>query len=239
MARTKTNKPSGKAIYDELRRQILTLELAPGSALDEFSLADVFGVSRSPVRHAVARLSAEGLVRTVGNRSMVSRLMDYKAFPQYVDALALIQRAITRMAAQRAGDADIQAIRQTNAVYLEALGSGDLRGMTEANKAFHLAIADTAGNEFMTRHYAHLLDEGQRLMHVEFDFVTGELGHQLGDDHEALITAIANHDADAAERAAHEHAVLFRDRFLDYLKQLHAHEIAVEFQTAIEGTDYE
>ncbi len=52
----------GRYIYEELRRQILTLKLKPGVQLDEVSLAAQFGLSRSPVRDALARLVTEGLV---------------------------------------------------------------------------------------------------------------------------------------------------------------------------------
>ena len=55
-------KHGGRFIYEELRKQILTLQLRPGVQLDEVSLAAQFGVSRSPVRDALARLISEGLV---------------------------------------------------------------------------------------------------------------------------------------------------------------------------------
>lgn len=233
------SKPSGQEIYNSLRAQILSLELVPGIALDEFTLADAFGVSRSPIRHAVARLSAEGLVRTVGNRSIVSRLMDYKSFPQYVDALDLVQRALTRLAARRAKKADIEYIREGNANYLSAIKELDLHAMSEANKAFHLAIADVAENIFLRRYYETLLEEGQRLMHVQLDLVVAEHGSTLGDDHDDIIRMIVNHDEVGAEKAAHEHALLFRGRFMEYLKKQYTTEIDIEFQLMKEGVDDE
>ncbi|WP_176476256.1 GntR family transcriptional regulator, partial [Pseudomonas indica] len=59
----------GRYIYEELRKQILTLQLKPGAQLDEVSLAAQFGVSRSPVRDALARLISEGLVTILPNRT--------------------------------------------------------------------------------------------------------------------------------------------------------------------------
>ncbi|PAU65207.1 GntR family transcriptional regulator, partial [Pseudomonas indica] len=56
-------------MYEELRKQILTLQLKPGAQLDEVSLAAQFGVSRSPVRDALARLISEGLVTILPNRT--------------------------------------------------------------------------------------------------------------------------------------------------------------------------
>ena len=59
----------GRYVYEELRKQILTLKLKPGVQLDEISLAAQFGLSRSPVRDAIARLSSEGLVTILPNRT--------------------------------------------------------------------------------------------------------------------------------------------------------------------------
>lgn len=61
----------GRYIYEELRRQILTLKLKPGVQLDEVSLAAQFGLSRSPVRDALARLVTEGLVTILPNLSLI------------------------------------------------------------------------------------------------------------------------------------------------------------------------
>lgn len=227
------DKPSAKEIYEALRKQILTLELEPGTILDEFSLAHAFGVSRSPIRTAMARLLAENLLANVGSRTIVTHLIDYVTFPQYVDALDLVQRAVTRMAARLATDADLDRLRDANGHYLESMSALDPHRMSENNKRFHLSIARIAGNMFLTRHYADLLDRGQRLMHAELKMLTSKEDLVQNDDHAAIIEAIANHDEATAEEEARRHTVIFRDRFLESAAQRRTEDISVNYGNSL------
>ena len=211
---------SGRYIYEELRKQILTLKLKPGVQLDEVSLAAQFGLSRSPVRDALARLITEGLVTILPNRTTLVTPFEIEEFPNYVSALDLIQRAVTRLAAIQHRDEDLANIRKADEAYLKAVIDGDFQAMSELNKAFHMAIAHAGRNPYFINYYERLLGEGQRLLHLHFDhIVSAASSTKLGRDHEDLIQAIASRDADAAEHAAHEHTMLFQRRFLDYMQQ--------------------
>ncbi|MFD1556699.1 GntR family transcriptional regulator [Paraburkholderia silviterrae] len=210
----------GRYIYEELRKQILTLQLKPGAPLDEVSLAAQFGLSRSPVRDALARLISEGLVTILPNRTTLVTPFEIEEFPKYISALDLIQRAVSRLAAQHRTEADLARIRKADDVYMEAVESGDFQAMSETNKALHMTIAHAANNPYFIGYYERLLGEGQRLLHLHFDFtVTSPTASKLGRDHEELIDAIVRKDANAAESAAHEHTMLFQKRFLDYMRQ--------------------
>lgn len=218
----------GRYIYEELRKQILTLQLKPGAPLDEVSLAAQFGLSRSPVRDALARLISEGLVTILPNRTTLVTPFEIEEFPKYISALDLIQRAVTRLAAQHRTDADLARIRKADDVYMKAVESGDFQAMSETNKALHMAIAQAANNPYFVGYYERLLGEGQRLLHLHFDFtVSSPTASKLGRDHDELIDAIAKKDADAAERAAHEHTMLFQKRFLDYMRQNMTESLAI------------
>src|SRR4030095_13154476 len=92
----RTREPGWRSVYDTLRTEILALTLAPGQLLDETSLAERFGLSRSPVREALIRLAAEDLVVTLPNRSTIVAPIDLASFPKYVDALDIAQRMTSR-----------------------------------------------------------------------------------------------------------------------------------------------
>jgi DNA-binding GntR family transcriptional regulator len=217
---TQGRRHGGRYIYEELRKQILTLQLKPGAPLDEVSLAAQFGLSRSPVRDALARLISEGLVTILPNRTTLVTPFEIEEFPKYISALDLIQRAVTRLAAQHRTDADLARIQKADDVYMQAVDSGDFQAMSETNKALHMAIAHAANNPYFVGYYERLLGEGQRLLHLHFDYtVTSPTATKLGRDHAELIDAIARKDAEAAERLAHEHTMLFQKRFLDYMRQ--------------------
>ncbi|SAL81120.1 GntR family transcriptional regulator [Caballeronia arvi] len=217
---TVVRRHGGRYIYEELRKQILTLKLKPGAQLDEISLATQFGLSRSPVRDALARLISEGLVTILPNRTTLVTPFEIEEFPKYISALDLIQRAVSRLAATHRSEADLVKIQQADKVYMNAVVGGDFQEMSETNKAFHMAIAHAANNPYFVGYYERLLGEGQRLSHLHFDFtVTSPSANKLGRDHEELIAAIERKDADAAEQLAHEHTMLFQKRFLDYMRQ--------------------
>ena len=97
--RKKTRGFGALTIYETLRDEILSLEMEPGQLVDESSLASRFGVSRSPVREALVRLVSEALLQTLPNKGTIVTPLRIQEFPQYVDALDLIQRATTRLAA--------------------------------------------------------------------------------------------------------------------------------------------
>jgi DNA-binding GntR family transcriptional regulator len=211
----------GRYIYEELRKQILTLKLKPGMPLDEVSLAAQFGLSRSPVRDALARLISEGLVTILPNRTLLVTPFEIEEFPNYISALDLIQRAVTRLAALQRTEDDLVHIRAADAAYLQAVSTGDFQAMSEANKAFHMAIAEAGKNPYFISYYEKLLGEGQRLLHLHFDYIisAASTSTRLGRDHDEIVNAIADRKPDEAEHAAHEHTMLFQRRFLAYMQQ--------------------
>ena len=87
-------------VYDSLKGLILDLELEPGTLLDETQVSRQFGVSRSPVREALIRLSAEGLVQNLRNRTSMVAPFDVAALPAYFDAVQLLYRLSARLGAR-------------------------------------------------------------------------------------------------------------------------------------------
>ena len=207
-------------VYETLRREILTLELSPGAPLDETTLAERFKLSRSPIREALIRLAGEDLVVTLANRSTLVAPFDISAFPKYIEALDLLQRANTRLAAMLRKPADIEEIRHRQQVFEAATRGGSNLEMSETNKDFHMAIARAGQNPYLIASYGRLLDEGRRMMHLHFDFLASSLEDEiLTDDHAEMTEAIVAQDVEGAERLAHDHTRQFRRRFIDYLTQ--------------------
>jgi len=216
----------GRHIYETLRQQILSAHLKPGEPLDEISLAERFDLSRSPVRDALARLVSEGLVISLPNRTTMVAPFEIAEFPNYIAALDLIQRTVTRLAAQNRSMEEMKRIEEANQNYLETIAKDDLQGMTEYNKLLHLEIAKAARNPYFYQYYERLLGEGQRLFLLHF----GHMTERLHDDHQDILDALREGDAIAAERCAHEHTLLFRQRFLQFMQQNLTANISVRFE---------
>ena len=208
-------------VYQRLREEILDLTLAPGTALDEARLSARFGLSRSPVREALIRLSAEHLVMTLPNRSTLVAPFDVQMLPKYLDALDLMQRSITRLAALMRTEEDVARIRSLCATFETVAHEQDALGMIEANRHFHLAIAEAGRNPYLTWLYRRLLDEGRRMMRVYFGYLNDTMPEGFLDEHREMVEAIAARDANRAERIAHDHARQFSGRFMAFMQESH------------------
>jgi len=225
-------KPDGRGrgairVYEALRRDILSLSIPPGELLDEVQIGRRFHLSRSPVREALIRLASEGLVKTLPNKSTMVAPLNLEELPAYIDALDLVQRATTRLAAQLRGEAELAAIKARQAEFEAALAARDALGMIESNREFHLAISHAAENRYLAQFHARLLDEGRRFLRLYFRSFDDSLPPEFRDEHVQMIEAIERQDADLAERLAHEHTQQVGDRFLDYLARRRTADIAV------------
>lgn len=211
-----------KLAYETLRDEILTLDLQPGAVLDETSLAERFGMSRSPVREAMIRLAGEDLVVTLSNRSTVVAPIDVQSFPKYVEALDIAQRMNTRLAAELRSDADLRAIAKRQKDFVSAVRSGNHLAMSEANMAFHMAIATAGRNPFLAAFYERLLNQGRRMLHLHFAYLEqGNDGYLLTDEHDEMLAAIRDRDVERADRLAHAHTRQFQDNFLKFMQKTH------------------
>ena len=216
-------------IYKTLRDEILSLILQPSELVDEASLAKRFGVSRSPVREALVRLVSESLLQTLPNKGTIVAPLRIEEFPQYVDALDLIQRAVTRLAAKFRNSASLQKIREEQDKFAQCVDEGDVPGMILKNRDFHIAIATAANNRYLEQIYRRLLDDGRRSLRLYFKSYEDLLPKEMIDHHEQIINAIDAQDVDLAERLAHEHTREMQQRFLDYLGSRNTSNISVSF----------
>jgi DNA-binding GntR family transcriptional regulator len=214
-------------VFEKLRGEILSLELKPGQLIDEASLASRFKVSRSPVREALVRLETEGLINTLPNKGTIVAPLNIEEFPRYIDALDLIQRAVTRLAAIHRTDKELVVIKQAQAEFRKRVKANDALGMIEQNANFHLAISNAGKNRILTDTYRRILNEGRRALRLYFRSYEDTLPPELCDAHDKMIQAIERRDPDWAERLAHEHAEEVHQRFIHYISRRSTRGIAV------------
>ncbi|MEO3427458.1 GntR family transcriptional regulator [Pelagibius sp. CAU 1746] len=215
--KTKSRGGSAQRVYEVLRKEILELELQPGALLEEATLGARFGMSRVPVREALIRLSSEGLVTTLPNKNTLVSPLNLEGFPEYIDALDVIQRITTRLAAVCRTEEDLDRIRRRQDEFEAAIAGRDVLAMIEANRNFHIAIANAGKNRYFTDYLTRLLDEGRRIQRIYFRSFDDWLPPEFNDEHVQILNAIEDRNADLAEKRAHEHAGQVSDRFLSCL----------------------
>lgn len=193
--------------YEVLRDEILDLTLPPGSPVDEVTLADRFAMSRTPIREALVKLEGEGLVTTLPNRTTVVSNIDFANLNAFFDALTLMYRVTTRLAAEFHTPADMARILDKQATYARTVAAGDELAMIATNRDFHVAIAEAGRNPYYTQLFARLLDEGRRILRLYYyPSFERQDPHPFVLEHEAILAAIAARDVALCDRLAKTHA---------------------------------
>lgn len=182
-----------------LREAILRAELEPGERLTEDELAAWLGVSRTPVREALARLASEGLVVIDANRG--ARVAPFD--PDETRDLAQLSRELVllaqRLAASRATDAELLALRSCHEQRLAALATGDGPGAETATLRFHMTILAASRNRELQRIYPTLALRLERVFRVAFPEWLGPLGAEMD---EAILVAMERRDPAAVVEAS-------------------------------------
>ncbi|WP_134680336.1 GntR family transcriptional regulator [Paracoccus ravus] len=205
-----------KLVYEILRDDIIDLVMPPGSPIDEIQLAERLSMSRTPIREALVRLAGEGLVTTLPNRSTVVSNIDFLNLHTFFDALTLMYRVTTRLAAEYRSTEDLAQIRAHQAAFTHAVETQDALAMISTNRAFHAAIAEAGRNPYYTGLFSRLLDEGRRILRIYYSSFDDRLPQEYVDEHNDIIAAIEAQDIAAADRLASQHA----DQIVNQIRRL-------------------
>ncbi|QJY50238.1 GntR family transcriptional regulator [Pseudonocardia broussonetiae] len=135
---TATSTPGTSAVraHAAVRELILGGELSAGTRLGEAELADRLGVSRTPVREALGRLAAEGLVELVPNRGARVASWSVAELEGVFELRALLEPQLTALAVPNAGPADVEALDDL-AQQMVDVAAHDLDALVPLNRAFH------------------------------------------------------------------------------------------------------
>ncbi|MEV4758620.1 GntR family transcriptional regulator [Micromonospora sp. NPDC049559] len=204
----------GDDVYETLKNLVLEHILAPGDRINIDALARELAVSPTPVREALARLEADGLVRKRPLAGYtVSPLLTRDEFFQMFEMRLLLECAGSRFAAERASAEHRAAITAEAATPVPpetGTPEGWHAAFTALDARFHDLVADASGNP--------LLREGLYRLHVHLHlhrryFPYAQTG-TTSDEHQRVARAIAAGDPDQAEAAMREHLVRARERHL-------------------------
>jgi DNA-binding GntR family transcriptional regulator len=212
-------------VYDTLRDEILNLALQPGEPIDEIGLAERLAMSRTPIREALVRLASDGLVTLLPNRSTVVSQIDFPNLHHFFDALTLMYRMTTRLAAQFHDETDLAVIRGCQDAFAQSVLAGDTAAMIQLNRSFHVAIAEAGRNPYYLQLFSRLLDEGRRILRLYY-YPAFEplLPHPYIQEHEAIIGALIARDINACDLLAKDHA----DKIIAQIQNMMARDLRQE-----------
>jgi len=198
---------------EDLRRRILTEALAPGVYLDETELAEIYGISRPPLREVLRQLAGEGYVVLHENRGAQVAPMTHKTLRNFFVVAPMIYAAVTRLAAEHATPAQIVRLKECQWSFRQAIKSGDAAERALENERFHSIIGEMADNEYLTPSLRRLLIDHTRIGMTFYNPRKLQLAAQrelAADQHDQFIALIEAGDADAAADLAVAHWELSR-----------------------------
>jgi DNA-binding GntR family transcriptional regulator len=188
-------------VYDQLRSDMISCRLAPGTDIRENELALRFGVSKSPVRDALMRLEREGLVITLprqGYRVAPVSVSDVQDMFHLRDAL---ERACMERIVRRASDEQLAQLDRFR-IFDGATWDG---GFVSYNRDFHHTLARIAGNARMRDHLIDLIDQMERAVQLSLSSLKKGDPQSLVDEHRQIIDALQARETVRAQRLASRH----------------------------------
>ena len=206
--------------YQDLRRQILTLKLAPGVSLDEVSLSKEYAISRTPLREIFQRLAGEGYIEIINNRGAMVSSMDYKTVRNFFLTAPMIYASIGRLATENASREQLSELQNAQDKFREAVGQKNIEGMVFYNDRFHRLIGGIANNPYLQPSYERLLIDHTRISQMVFRFSEDSMikdFEEAVNQHEAMIEYIAINDAERMVALTQDHWDLSRAHMERYI----------------------
>jgi len=193
-------------IYVSLKQAIVSADIyddATDLRLDERKLSEQFGISRTPLREALARLEQEGLVKIMPRRGVFIARRTKAEILEMITVWAALESMAARLATLKASDAEIAALRKMTAVFENQGSSADIDEYSMANIKFHQAILKLGKCPLIEE-----IAEGL-FMHVRAirsrTISEGDRFNRSIIDHMQIIEALEARDTELAERLVREH----------------------------------
>ncbi|TMG95693.1 MAG: GntR family transcriptional regulator [Betaproteobacteria bacterium] len=191
------------AVYRILREQIVWLRRKPGEPIAEKDIAQAQGISRTPVREALLRLTAEGLVDTMPKSGTFVARIPLAALPEAIVVRKALEQVTARAAAMQARRSDVAGLRAILERQREADGAGDRIAFHQADEAFHAAIAAAGGYPGIWSLIQSVKTQIDRYRLLTLP-QPGRMARVVK-EHAAVVTAIERHDPERAAAAMAGH----------------------------------
>ena len=207
------HRPLREIVYEELKRQILVGEIAPGTRMMEVELADVMGVSRTPVREAIRKLEKEGLVTIEPRKGAYASNISIK---DMVDVLEVRQGLEGMAAAIASGKiTERQKADLLNVVekYKAAVESANIEEIIKYDEEFHSMIISISGNKTLMQVFSTVQELALRFRYIYYDDFNRY--ESMPREHQLIEDAIMSGDAEKARVAAGDHVSKLKEFILN------------------------
>jgi DNA-binding GntR family transcriptional regulator len=206
---------------DTIRQQILSLALPPGSDLDEAKLGAEFGMSRTPLREILQKLAGEGFVDITQNKGAKVVSMDMAMMRSFFQTAPLIYANIARLACENRSLPQLKALKTSQQHFKKATLNYDPAQAAIHNHQFHQIIGDMSQNCYLIPSLQRMLIDHTRLSQTFYRPASpaeSALVRQACDQHDDMIAAIEDQQAEAAVALTLQHWALSQDRMERFVR---------------------
>lgn len=187
-------------IYELVRKEIAAGALRVGDRVTEVDLAKRFGVSRTPVRDAISRLEADGLLTNEPRRGLVVTVLSHQQVVELYFMREILEGATARLAAQGASDIELSMLEELSNKEMSSLD--DIPTLLDINRNFHRLMMLAAHNRYLLRSLSQLALTMSLLPSL---LDKGDRASAAAAEHRAIVEALLARDREAAEKAARAH----------------------------------
>ena len=202
-ARPSRGATAAARIYAELRAELLSLRRRPGEPVSEAEIALIYGVSRTPVREAILKLSDEGLVDIFPQSGIFVSRIPLAALPEAIIIRKALEETTARLAAERATTSQILNLRSILERQREADEAGNREAFHQADEQFHATIAEVARYPGIWTLIQQVKVHVDRYRQLTLP-VAGRMTQVIA-EHEPILEAIEAHDPERARTAMERH----------------------------------
>ena len=205
----------GSDVFQTLRDMAISYQLKPGERLSEIELAERLGVSRTPVREALARLVTEGFLEPC-TRGYMRRPLQVQDVLDLYEARMAVERECLRYAVERASAEQIAEMQDFLDTSRKAAPGTAVRELVELDEAFHNRIAAMSGNGELARMLGNLNERVRFIRWIDMEKVGRDSTQK---EHGAIADAIEKRDRQAAAKLMDEHIALRREQIVEAVTQ--------------------
>ena len=202
--------------YERLKDAIRNANLPPGEPLSENKLSKLLGISRTPVREALQKLSQEGLVEIIPGRAVQ---IANRSFKDVVDVLyirLLLEPGMMRLVAENISEDQIETLWNC-IVHMEgAADNRDRPGWARADTVWHETISDACPNQLLGEMALQMRNRIHQYANVENELRIRQLKNGTA-EHREITEAVAERDGEKAEQIMRDHLVSLRENLFDQL----------------------
>jgi DNA-binding GntR family transcriptional regulator len=194
--------------YEELKFRIITLVYEPGSYLNEAKLSDDLEIGRTPIHHAVRRLTHEGLIEMIPRKGLIVKAISLQEVSEIIDLRLVNEVYCAGQASERmtpTAEHELEAILKEAEEFAE---NGDIQSQMMLDRRFHDKIAQTAGNQVLAEVLRNLHERSMRIWFVSLNNETH--ADRVRSDHWDILNALKSGERAKAEAAMEQHILAFK-----------------------------